>query len=358
MKKSIALYITMVMGINLLMAQNADPVFFREKSFDFANIAEDGGTVMHEFQFTNLSGRPIKILSVVPSCGCTTSGWTKEIIENGKTGAIKANFDPKGRPGYFSKTLTVNTDFDGAPIVLQIKGNVTSGQSENVNDWPAAFGNLRMKSNSMNLGKQFINKTPTPLSFRILNSSNKTIQITGIIAPDYLKVNHPTQLSPGQSYELSVAFNAKLKGQFGFVTESIELQTDDIEMPRKSISVYATVEENFGTLTSEELLAAPILVIDSKSIELGALKRNIEVTGEIRFQNDGKRELLIRAIQSNCSCLTTSSDKLKLKEAEAGVIRFTLRTPNHQGPIQKAITLYSTDPKNSVQRISISGLVN
>src|SRR6478609_4407963 len=84
-----------------LTAQQVEPLIFREKSFNFGQITEDGGNADHEFVFTNTSPRPVSILSVQASCGCTTSGWTKQPIAPGKTGSISASFDPKGRPGYF-----------------------------------------------------------------------------------------------------------------------------------------------------------------------------------------------------------------------------------------------------------------
>jgi hypothetical protein len=115
-------------------SQQSKPLQFREEAFDFGTVKEDGGPAVHEFVFTNNSGRHIKILTVQASCGCTTPDWSKEPIAPGKTGFIQASYNPKGRPGYFNKTLTVTTDLDASPIMLQIKGTVTSdGVGTNAN---------------------------------------------------------------------------------------------------------------------------------------------------------------------------------------------------------------------------------
>src|SRR6185295_15540819 len=119
------------------VAQQAEPILFNEKSYDFGEITEDAGNVVHDFMFTNNTGRVIKILSVQASCGCTTPGWTKEPVSPGGTAFVKASFDPKGRPGYFNKSLTVTTDFDGNSISLQIKGQVVAKKREvSLNDYP------------------------------------------------------------------------------------------------------------------------------------------------------------------------------------------------------------------------------
>src|SRR5687768_13639384 len=87
------------------IAQQPKALQFKEEAHDFGTIAEEGGPVMHEFNFTNNTNRPVKILTVQASCGCTTPAWTKEVVQPGKTGFIQASYNPKGRPGFFNKSL-------------------------------------------------------------------------------------------------------------------------------------------------------------------------------------------------------------------------------------------------------------
>src|ERR1041385_696143 len=96
-------------------SQLSEPLIYREKIHDFGNISEQDGPATFEFTVSNKSTRPVKIVNVQPSCGCTTPDWTKDPIPVNGTGFIKASYDPKGRPGYFDKTLSVTTDWDGTP---------------------------------------------------------------------------------------------------------------------------------------------------------------------------------------------------------------------------------------------------
>src|SRR5882672_10561109 len=111
MRKSLTI-LSFVLLFVASMAQVAKQLQFKEESFDFGEIFEKAGPATHQFEFTNLSNRPIKILNVKPSCGCTTPDWTRDPVLPGKTGFIQARFDPKGRPGFFTKSLTVTTDAD------------------------------------------------------------------------------------------------------------------------------------------------------------------------------------------------------------------------------------------------------
>src|SRR5882672_1631763 len=80
----------------LTYAQLSEPLYFREKIHDFGDIKEEDGPAVVEFSITNKTTRPVSILTVKPSCGCTTPDWTKDPIAAGATGFIKASYDPKG----------------------------------------------------------------------------------------------------------------------------------------------------------------------------------------------------------------------------------------------------------------------
>src|ERR1051325_3933369 len=171
------LLITLFLLINQLsFCQLSEPLIYREKIHDFGNILEQDGPATFEFTVSNKSTRPVKIVNVQPSCGCTTPDWTKDPIPVNGSGFIKASYDPKGRPGYFDKTLSVTTDWDGTPVVLHIKGTVVNPQTaSDPSLFSVAAGNLRFKSNSFNLGKVFINRDAEAISFPFRNGGKDSI---------------------------------------------------------------------------------------------------------------------------------------------------------------------------------------
>ncbi len=80
-------------------------VTFKEMVYNFKTV-EFNSDVSHSFIFTNTSNAPVSIYRVTPSCGCTTTDYTKGPIMPGKTGAISIKYD-SSREGYFSKTVSV-----------------------------------------------------------------------------------------------------------------------------------------------------------------------------------------------------------------------------------------------------------
>jgi len=346
--------------VSTVSAQVAKPLQFREESFDFGSVKEEGGPVMHEFLFTNNSGRHIKILTVQASCGCTTPNWTKDPIGPGKTGFIQASYNPKGRPGYFNKSLTVTTDFDPNPLILQIKGQVAvAGEPTGNDDFQSANGNWRLKSGSFNMGKVYLKDEFTVRDFQVLNSGTKAIIYSGkFVGPAYIKVDvQPKTLGPGEKGHIKLSYNGKMKGRYGFQSDNIEIITDDEQNPSKSFSIYATLEDNFKDLKPEEIAKAPQLKLQVESLDFGKIRPNATTVREIQFLNTGKRELVIKSVQGNCTCITASATKTSLNPGESSSIKIEFNPMDRKGTQQKAVTVYSNDPQNPVQRITFTAYV-
>ena len=99
-------------------------VVFDESEHDFGSISGSGGIVQCEFVFKNTGDTPLVVSKVSTSCGCTAPDWSKEPVAPGKQGFIKVTFNPQGRKGSISKSLTVFTNGNPSSIRLKIKGIV------------------------------------------------------------------------------------------------------------------------------------------------------------------------------------------------------------------------------------------
>lgn len=340
-------------------AQQAEQLIFNETIHDFGIVDENAGNAEFEFTFTNNSGRPINIISVVASCGCTTPGWSKETIGQGKKGFVKASFNPKGRPGYFNKTLTVSTNLNNPAIVLQIKGTVTNSEMENdVSRLTASNGSLKMRTREINFGKVFINRPASTQEMSLYNAGEKSISIDSVLAPPYLKVTVPDSIGVKQRVPMKVLYNAGLRNQYGFTSDKIILVTNDTEIPRKTFPVFATVEEYFLPVASEDADKVPVLSIETGSIDFGNFKMGSTVQKSVKLRNTGKKELQIRYVQPNCPCITVNIDKQKAKPGEEMKITISWKSEGKHGSQNKAITIYSTDPVNPVQRVALTASID
>jgi len=357
MRASFAIFLTFF--TLAAMAQLVKPLQFREETFDFGAVKEDGGAVTHEFLFTNTTGRPIKILTVQASCGCTTPAWSKDPVAPGKTGFIQASFNPKGRPGYFNKSLTVTTDGDSNPIILQIKGQVATEAGAPNTEFQAVNGNWKLKSGSLNMGKVYVKDEFTVRDFPFINGGTKAITYSGkYVGPAYIKVDvQPKTVAPGEKGNVKISYNGKMRGQYGFQSDNVEIFTDDEGYTTKSFSIYATLEDQFPELKPEELAKAPQLRLQTTNLDFGRVQPNAATEREVQLFNAGKKELSIRSVQGNCTCINASAKKTTLKPGESSTIRISFNPLDRKGTQQKAVTIYSNDPQNPVQRIMFSAYV-
>lgn len=125
MKKFIALLVFVFVAYTAIHAQtDTMPVIkFEQTEHNFGKIKE-GTLANHSFVFYNTGKGPLVLTSVTASCGCTTPEWPKEPIMPGAKGVIKASFNSYGRPGEFTKFVTVKSNA-GGEVSLMIKGEVT-----------------------------------------------------------------------------------------------------------------------------------------------------------------------------------------------------------------------------------------
>ncbi len=102
---------------------------FEKLEHNFGTIKE-GTQATVTFTFTNVGNEPLVLNSVRASCGCTTPKWTREPIAPGATGEVTAIYNSQGRPGKFTKVITVKYNGEEGSESLTIRGTVESAPAE------------------------------------------------------------------------------------------------------------------------------------------------------------------------------------------------------------------------------------
>ncbi len=110
----------------IIYAQQEGPaISWKATVHDFGTFKEEAGIQTATFEFVNTGNAPLYLTNVKASCGCTTPEWSKEPIQPGGKGYVKAAYNPANRPGKFNKSITVTTNETTQPTsVLYIKGEV------------------------------------------------------------------------------------------------------------------------------------------------------------------------------------------------------------------------------------------
>jgi archaellum component FlaG (FlaF/FlaG flagellin family) len=134
MKKLIITAFVAVSGVFAAQAQTATPapaaaenknqaeITFDKETHDFGVIPQNV-PASYTFTFKNTGKEPLIITNAAASCGCTTPEWTKEPIQPGKKGFVKATYNAAS-VGTFNKAVTVMSNAKKAQMTLYIKGDV------------------------------------------------------------------------------------------------------------------------------------------------------------------------------------------------------------------------------------------
>ncbi|MFO7256167.1 MAG: DUF1573 domain-containing protein [Bacteroidota bacterium] len=339
--------------------QHIQSIRFQELVHDFGYIDQHGGPVSYSFQFVNTGDKPVRIISVQASCGCTTPDWTRDPVPPGKGGFIQASYDPKGRPGYFNKSLTVTTDADATPVVLQIKGQVSMGSElAAVSEFRSPMGSWKLKTTSFNMGKVYRKDEFTVREFPLYNGGERPVTFLKMEGPSYIKTEVlPPTLPPRAQGKVRILYNGAERDAYGFQSDRIDIHTDDEDMPVKSITVYATLEDHFPVMSREELQRAPVLRILGSSFDLGKIKQYKDARHVVTLRNDGKSRLTINAVQPNCRCISTELASKELKPGEEATLEIIFNPEDRLGTQQKSVVIYSNDPQSPAQRITFNAYV-
>lgn len=357
--KQIAALLLMLVSV-VAYGQLAEEITFSEKQYDFGIVKEEAGPIIHEFKFINNSDKPIKILNVKASCGCTTPAWTREAVEPGASGFVQAQYNPKNRPGQFNKSLTISTDYSDQPIRLYIKGNVIPKPKTIEEELPTDIGGLRVKYRSFNIGKVLTTEEPTVKSFEIYNSSDSVITFADKIdGPDHISLEfEPKSLAPQAKGEVKVIFNGAKYNDLGFTNQAVTFYTDQPnDQSAKQITIFATVLEYFPPMSSEKLAKAPKMQVEELSHDFGKINGEDVVSASFVLSNVGETELNIRKTEANCDCTKASLKKDEIKAGKSVEMEVTFDPKGRRGNQQKSVTIYSNDPRNPVQRITIKAYI-
>ena len=96
---------------------------FVEDFFDFGSLVQ-GEVVSTSFRFRNIGNIPLVIKHVIPSCGCTKTKVSKEVLSPNEEAFLEVNFESAGWRGIQYKDVTLRTNDSISEKSVTIKANV------------------------------------------------------------------------------------------------------------------------------------------------------------------------------------------------------------------------------------------
>jgi hypothetical protein len=359
MKKAYLIPFLLIVPLILLNAQTKQAnISFDFESHDFGKIDEAKGPVTVNFEFTNTGSQPLLVKQVHASCGCTSPNWSKEPVLPGKKGFVSATYNPKNRPGVFTKTVTVTSNASTPNKVLTIKGNVEPKPQTLEDVYRYNMSNkIRLKTNHMSFARVVKDKEGTQ-TVEIVNVSEEPVSIGFNKVPAHLKISvNPETLKPGEKGVLTGTYDSKLKNDWGFVIDRVDITLDGQYNASNRLTVSATIEEDFGSLSAEEKANAPAIAFDNNTFDFSNIKQGEKVEHVFTISNNGKSELFIRKVKASCGCTAVNPAKDMVPPGESTTMKVIFDSRGKIGKQNKTITIISNDPKHPRSIVWVKGVV-
>lgn len=225
-----------------------------ERTHDFGLIDEDGGKVSCTMRLVNTTDSALSIIEVRSSCGCTAVHYPKQPIEPGDTASLTLVFNPRGRPGRFSKGVAVRLSSQPSRTSLIVEGTVRASDATLNRRFPTLAGPLRLSNHLLPLGEVAKDSSRNGI-LTAYNASTDTLSLASIDVAAPLSVHFtPATLPPGEECRIMVTFDASKCNDCMGVTE-IPLRvsatpvnpTESSTMSVARVTVVANVRERLST---------------------------------------------------------------------------------------------------------------
>lgn len=356
MKKLLLLVVAAIAYAVAAVAQGAPEISFEKLVHDFGTFPEESGKVSCTFEFKNTGSSDLVLQKVKASCGCTTPEWTKTPIKPGEKGTVTATYNANGRPGAFTKTITVTTN--AGDKRLTIKGEVIPKAAKVEDQYPVDMNGLRIKKQHV-----YLNNIKYPASSRteriaVVNNTKGEIALSFKNVPSYMTVKAtPEKLKAGEKGTIDVTIESKNSNEWGSFTKDFYVVVNNKVVEEKSymISVHGNIIEDFSSMTPEEKAQAPVLSV-ANTISLGTLKMDTKKNLKFSVTNTGKKDLFIHKASSDSKAIELEAPSKAIKAGKKGDVKFSIDTKGLvPGKFSYRVTLVTNDPSNSVKTIELTG---
>ena len=350
---------------------------------DFGDIFTDQGAVSCSFTFTNISSKPILLLTAVSSCGCTEAEWTREPIQPGKTGKVSATFNNEDGPYPFDKTVTVYVSDLQNPIVLHIRGSAHQNARPLNESFNLKFGNfgvrsLEFKAGNLSQGESksgnivVANLGKTPLKVEFENVSE---DLTLAVFPNPIPAKSIATLSYtikasrdrwGKNwYYATPVVDGHVMRALGSLIDDDDSESDSfysekndrLGLGKTEIGFWAVSKENFAGVPTNIKNQMSNPTFTKSTVSFGKLSAGSKTTLTFEYTNNGKQNCKFYKLDADCSNVTVK----EMETAEPGkkgkivVDLDTKGMPKGENII--ALNLFSNSPFRPVISLQITGTI-
>ncbi len=331
---------------------------FAADKFDFGTIRETDGEVSHIFEAENCGQKPVVILQVVTTCGCTVPEYSRKPILPGEKTSIKVVFDPANRSGIFNKELGVYSSERKKIATLTITGSITPREKSVRELYPLSAGNGVRLSESMAAFTYIYKDIRKSTSIGCVNTSSHpvTLSLESEESSGYLSIDYPRTLSPNERAEITFTYLVPAACQhFGTLRDALHVKVDGRSNGTLLMTHAISIDNPRDMPKGQE----PRMELSKSDVRFGSIAHSSPVHRQvIELKNSGKGVLKIRAIESKIVSLSLRAGDT-LRPGENRRVEILLDpAATHSGVMSEHVILITNDPLRPMRRLRVTAVIN
>ncbi|MDB5272775.1 MAG: hypothetical protein JWO58_1142 [Chitinophagaceae bacterium] len=338
----------------MTMSVHAQVLKFEQQEIDLGYIPEDTGNVVIDFKLSNASTASAIISDIDTHGGCSIVIYPKDTLAAGAKGKITVRINPKNRPGPFVRKITLHSFPDSASYDLYIKSYVEPSMkvwNQNTNE--TTYGSVVVSSDYIRVGN-VSEQTKIEKSLKFKNTGKETIRFVAskFKKPAYVTLKGlPEKMLSGEEATVIFTIDFSIANKLGTYTDMVELYAEPGS--QKEIFIYL-----IGKIMPVPVASPnkPMVQMPMKEFDLHDISADKPAQGSFVMKNTGASPLIIRKVETNCSCLTLDA-ATPLPAGESKTLYFALDPRGLSGLEEKKIMLYTNAPDQPIITLIVKAKV-
>lgn len=220
--------IAVIAGANSVCA--APRLTISEPAFDFGFVPQHSA-ICHKFWLLSTGDDSLKILNVIPGCGCTKAPLKTNLIAAGDSTELEVIFSTKSYRNRVTKTPTIETN-EGPPNKrVTIHSTVVTRPDST---YPLIINPYKLDLSSSS------EKTVNKMEFTIQNVSDAKLEVKLVSTDgDYFEVEIPSSIGAGKTGNGEIKLNESVVGES--FEKSFTIELNDEAKSRFTVPIKRTV---------------------------------------------------------------------------------------------------------------------
>ncbi|MCL5992542.1 MAG: DUF1573 domain-containing protein, partial [Bacteroidetes bacterium] len=197
-------------------------------TYNWGNVKEKDSPLKAKLKLYNVGTDSLRILTVKPTCGCTTAPLDKNVLGAGDSATLDIKLTISGVAGPLHKTININTNDSSKPnAVLHLRAEV---------EVPVTF----YPSKFFAFGQMYVGEE-AKRSVKMINKTNQRIMIKDIdMQPSNIKINLEDGdiLPPNGEIEIIAAITPDKAGTFSC---RLTFKTNHPDLPEVNLTGWGTI---------------------------------------------------------------------------------------------------------------------